>query len=178
MFVRCRRWYMTDCTFMNKTYWIWINKNCTVNLPSKPRLARRQIHRNNVEADSPPHYWKFALYIVFVDKRLILWKNWRTKWLSQNQPFTTQLLIPTNLHKMAADGHFSSKHACVWKPVALGNRTSQAHWRPHWMLWMLSWIQTSLSFWHFQWPLPLLKDLSAPWKESNISLSYHGRYQA
>ena len=51
-----------------------------------PRLAGRQIHRNNVEAHSPPHYWKFALYNVFVDKRLILWTNWRTKWLSQNQP--------------------------------------------------------------------------------------------
>ena len=24
MFVRGRRWYMPDCTFMNKTYWIWI----------------------------------------------------------------------------------------------------------------------------------------------------------
>ena len=43
----------------------------------------------------------------------------------------------------------------------------QAHWRPHQML---SCIQTSLSFrlffWRFQWPLPLLKDLSAPLKES------------
>ena len=37
-------------------------------LPSKPRCAGRQMHRNNVEADSQFHYWKFALYNVFVEK--------------------------------------------------------------------------------------------------------------
>ena len=31
---------------------------------------------------------------------------------------------------MAADDHFIIEHAGVWKPVGLGNRTSQAHWRP------------------------------------------------
>ena len=52
-------------------------------LPSKPRCAGRQMHRNNVEAASQFHYWKFVLYNVFVDK---LWKNWRTDSFYQNRP--------------------------------------------------------------------------------------------
>ena len=36
-------------------------------LPSKPRRSGRQMHRHNVAADSPFHYWKFALHNVFVD---------------------------------------------------------------------------------------------------------------
>lgn len=36
-------------------------------LPSKPRIAARQIHRVNVEADNPRDYWRRALYLPFMD---------------------------------------------------------------------------------------------------------------
>ena len=81
--------------------------------------------------------------------------NWRF-----SPTYPTLLLSQTSMVM-----HFTWT-AGVGKPVGLGNRTPQAHWRPHWMFWMLSCIQTSLPSWlfcwRFQWALPLLKDLSAP----------------
>ena len=150
-------------------------------LPSKPRREGRQMHQNNVEADSPFHYWKFALYNVFVGNIV---EKLEDQFIVPKPTFTAQLLIPINLHKMAADDQLIIKKAYEpdingdafgmecrrWKARWARKQSPRAHWRPHRMLWMLSCIQTSLSFWlffwRFQWPLPLLKDISAPWKES------------
>ena len=137
-----------------------------------------QMHRNNVEAASQFHYWKFVLYNVFVDNIV---EELEDRFILPKPTFTAQLSILTNLHKMADDDQLIIKHAYEpdingdafymecrrWKARWSGEQNPQAHWRPHWMP---SCIQTSLSFrlffWRFQWPLPLLKDLSAPWKES------------
>ena len=64
-----------------------------------PRRARHQIHRNKVEADSPFHYWQFALYNVFVDNIV---DELGDQFIVLKPTFTAQLLIPTNLHKMTA----------------------------------------------------------------------------
>ena len=69
-------------------------------LPSQPRHAGRQMHRNNVEADSPFHCCQFALYNVFVDNIV---DELGDQFIVLKPTFTAQLLIPTNLRKMAAD---------------------------------------------------------------------------
>ena len=58
------------------------------------------MHRNNVEADSQFHYWKFALYNVFVDNIV---EELEDRFIFPKPNFTAQLSISTNLHKMAAD---------------------------------------------------------------------------
>ena len=145
--------------------------------PSKPRCGGRQMHRNNVVTDSQFHYWKFSLNNVFIDNIVEELEN---RFTVLKPTCTAQLSIPTNLHKIAANDQLIIKHAYEpyingdafymecrrWKARWSGEQNPQAHWRPHWMP---SCIQTSLSFWlffwRFQWRLPLLKDLSAPWKE-------------
>ena len=160
-------------------------------LPPKPRCAGRQMHRNNVEADSQFHYWKFALYNVF---SIILWKNWRIDSFSQNRPlqhsYQFQWICTKWLRMIKWSSNMRMSYWDIncdafymecrhWKAHWSGEQKPQAHCRP---LWLLSCIQTYLSFWlffwQFQWPLPLLKDLSTPWKESNISSSCHDIYQA
>ena len=61
-----------------------------------------------VEADSPFHYWKFALYNVFVDNIL---EELEDQSIIPKPTFTAHLLIPTNMHKMAADDQLIIKHA-------------------------------------------------------------------
>ena len=65
-------------------------------LPSKPRCAGRQMHRNDVEADSQCHYWKFALYNVFVDNIV---EELEDRFIFSKPTSTAQLSIPTNLQK-------------------------------------------------------------------------------
>ena len=149
-------------------------------LPSKPRRAGRQMHRNNVEADSPFHYWKFALYNVFVDNIV---EELEDQFIVTKPTFTAQLLIPTNLHKMAANDQLIIKHA--YEPDINGDAFDMEcrRWKARWsgeqnppstltttldaldaeLYPNISLILTVLL--RFQWPLPLLKDLSAPWKE-------------
>ena len=107
-------------------------------LPSKPRRAERQMHRNNVETDSPFHYWQFALYNAFVDNIV---DELEDQFIVPKPTFTAQLLFPTNLHKMAADDQLKIKHAhepdinggafdmeCKrWKACWSGEQNPQTH---------------------------------------------------
>ena len=153
-------------------------------LPSKPRRAGRQMHWNNIAADSPFPYWKFAFYNAFVDNIV--------------EDLDDQFTVPnSNDSAQNGCGLLIDHQACVWarhqwwkhltwsagvgKPIGLRNRTPQAHWQPHWMLWMLNCIQTSLLFCSFDdssdhchcWKIFQLDE-----KNENISSSYHYRYQA
>ena len=102
---------------------------CLYVLPSKLRRAGRQMQWNNVAADSPFHYWQFALYNVL---SMILWTNWKTNSLSQKPTFAAQLLIPTNLHKMAADDQLITKHA--YEPYINGDAFDMEckRWKARW----------------------------------------------
>ena len=78
-------------------------------LPSKPGCAGRQMHRNNAEADSLFQYWKFALYNVFIDDIV---EELEGQFIVLKTIFIAQIvLIPTNLHKMAADDQLIIKHS-------------------------------------------------------------------
>ena len=115
----------------------WQSKSVDV-LPSKPRCAGRQMHRNNVEADSQFHYWKFALYNVFVDNIV---EELEDRFIFPKPTLTAQLSIPTNLHNMAADDQLIIKHTCEpdingdtfymecrrWKARWSGEQNPQAH---------------------------------------------------
>ena len=79
-------------------------------LPSKPRCAGRQMHRNNVEADSLVHYWQFALYNVFVDN--IVEKLEDRFIFSKTDPYSTA--INSNESAQHGCGWSIDHQACVW----------------------------------------------------------------
>ena len=111
---------------------------------------------------------------------IIMWKNWRTDSFSQNRPLQHSYQFQRICTKWLRMMNWSSSmrmsqpsmvmhstwNAGVGKPVGLGNRTPKLI-DDHIECWVVSrHLSHSDCFWRFQWPLPLLKDISAPRKES------------
>ena len=64
---------------------------------SKPRNAGRQVHRENVPADTPSQYWKRAMYLPFMDHLL---QELDTRLLVAQDRYVAQYIIPSQLTKL------------------------------------------------------------------------------
>jgi hypothetical protein len=63
-------------------------------LPSKPRTAGRQQHRDNVPADTPEEYWRRSIYYPLLDH---ITNELETRLVVPKDRFLAQYLIPSKL---------------------------------------------------------------------------------
>jgi hypothetical protein len=63
-------------------------------LPSKPRTARSQQHRDNVPADTPEEYWRRSVYYPLLDH---IANELETRLVVPKDRFLDQYLIPSKL---------------------------------------------------------------------------------
>ena len=138
-----------------------------------------------VEADSPFHYWKFALYNVFVDNIL---EELEDQSIVPKPTFTAHLLLPTNMHKMAADDQLIIKHA--YEPDINGDAFDMEcrPWKARCFddhIGCFGCPVVSKHLFHSDCTFDDSSDHCHCWKifqlhekNQNISSSYHDRYQA
>jgi hypothetical protein len=69
-------------------------------LPSKPRTAGRQQHRDNVPADTPEEYWRRSVYYPLLDHIV---NELETRLVVPKDRFLVQYLIPSKLASLTPE---------------------------------------------------------------------------
>ena len=69
-------------------------------LPSKPRPAGRQKHRDNVPADTPEEYWRQSVYYPLLDH---ISNEFETRLVVPKDRFLAQYLIPSKLASLTPE---------------------------------------------------------------------------
>jgi hypothetical protein len=72
-------------------------------LPSKPRPAGRQKHRDNVPADTPEEYWRQSVYYPLLDH---ISNEFETRLVVPKDRFLVQYLIPSKLPSLHPKENF------------------------------------------------------------------------
>ena len=158
----------------------------------RPRCAGRQMHRNNVEADSPFHYWKFALYNVFVDdiveeledQFIVLKTNLYGTAVNSNESAkiaADDQSIIKHSYELDINGDAFDMECSRWKTRWSGEQNPPSTFTTTLDALGAELYLTSSSFYSFEdssdychcWNIFQLHE-----KSRNISSSYHDRYQA
>ena len=72
-------------------------------LPSKPRTAGRQQHRDNVPADTPEEYWRRSANYLLLDH---IANELETRLVVPKDQFLAQYLIPSKLASLTPEREF------------------------------------------------------------------------
>ena len=105
-------------------------------LPCKPRSAKRQMHRNNVEAETPFDYWKRSVYLPFIDHMI---SELIDGLLKPKPRFCAQYLLPRMIPQLNDD----VKRA-IFDVYSHDITNNMAVFQHEITMWELKWRQTPL----------------------------------
>ena len=97
-------------------------------LPSKPRTAGRQQHRDNVPADTPEEYWRRSVYYSLLDH---IANELETRLVVPKVRFLAQYLIPSKLVSLTP-----KRELQVFMPLPHNNfsayKAEKVRWKCKW----------------------------------------------